>query len=56
MRKIYSLFELASGATIVEDVPGASQAARKPNKPIKITIFFISIFPFRYKFIKIRFS
>ena len=43
LKQTYSLFEDASGETIVEDVPGASHAARKPNKPIKITIFFISI-------------
>ena len=43
LKQTYSLFEDASGETIVEDVPGASQAARKPNKPIKITIFFISV-------------
>ena len=49
----YSLFEDASGATIVEDVPGVSQAARKPNKPIKITIFFISIlFPLDIKLVR----
>ena len=43
LKQTYSLFEDASGETIVEDVPGASHAARKPNKPIKITIFFISV-------------
>jgi len=43
LEQTYSLFEDASGETIVEDVPGASHAARKPNKPIKIAIFFISV-------------
>jgi hypothetical protein len=37
------LLEEASGETIVEDVTGVSHAAKKPSKPIKITIFFISI-------------
>ena len=43
LKQTYSLFEDASGETIVDDVPGVSQAARKPNKPIKITSFFISV-------------
>ena len=56
LKQTYSLFEDASGETIVEDVPGASHAARKPNKPIKITIFSYQFNPFRYKVSKIRFS
>tara|TARA_A200000113_G_scaffold55325_1_gene46461 strand:- start:524 stop:670 length:147 start_codon:yes stop_codon:yes gene_type:complete len=35
--------EEASGETIVEDVTGVSQAAKKPSRPIKIANFFISI-------------
>jgi len=51
------LLEDASGATIVDEVTGASHAAKKPSRPIKIASFFITIlFLLKMKVINKRFS